>query len=146
MGERRPCVDCLRPHVSAAINDSRRPESAAEKKLKGALERAQQSEKQKLLAKEKKLALNLLTKVNGHLSSLQVIVSKDDFGNVPPMIRKPLLDAEAKRVRVAKEAEEACDAGGCVMDIKDATNMMTTDRKSIALATDMLTTMAKASS
>ncbi len=125
-----------------------REETQPEKKARLALERAQAKESSKLLMANSKMAEAVLAKVGGILISLGAILEKEQMSMVAPLIRDPLsrhmvafqlLKTKAESVLLL-EGEGELGIG----DLKDLIKQIAEAKKAIALATQMLATLARA--
>ncbi len=113
-----------------------------------AFERAQAKESSKLMIANSKMAEAVLAKVGGILISLGAILEKEQMSMVAPLIRDPLsrhmvafqlLKTKAESVLLL-EGEGELGIG----DLKDLIKQIAEAKKAIALATQMLATLARA--
>jgi hypothetical protein len=125
-----------------------REETMPERKARCALERAQARESSKRLAANSKLADAILAKVGGIIISLSAILEKEQMAMVAALIRDPLSQHMAAFQLLKTKAESVLlmegegDLG--VRDIKDLIKHIAAAKKAIALATQMLATLARA--
>jgi hypothetical protein len=113
-----------------------------------ALERAQDKEAAKLLMANSKKAEAILAKVGAVLLSLEAILDKEKMSMVAPLIRDPLTRHLAAFQLIKTNAESVILLGGEgeleIDDIKDLIKQIAEAKKAIALATQMLATLARA--
>jgi hypothetical protein len=125
-----------------------RPETELEKKARLALERAQAKEASKRLLANSKAAEAVLAKVGGIIIALGAILEKENMNMVAPLIRDPLSTHLANFEALKSNAESVLLAGGegelDINDIKDLVKQIAEAKKAIALATQMLATLARA--
>ena len=125
-----------------------RPETELEKKARLALERAQAKESSKLLTANSKMAEAVLAKVGGILIAFGAILDKEQMSMVAPLIRDPLSTHMAAFQLMKTNAESVILMGGegelDIDDIKDVIKQIAEAKKAIALATQMLATLARA--
>jgi hypothetical protein len=119
-----------------------------EKRARLALERAQDKEAAKLLVANSKKAEAVLAKVGAVLISLGAILEKEKMDMVAPLIRDPLSRHLAAFQLIKSNAESVILLGGEgeleIDDIKDLIKQIADAKKAIALATQMLATLARA--
>jgi hypothetical protein len=125
-----------------------REETMPERKARFALERAQAKEDSKRLAANSKMAEAILAKVAPIIISLSAIMEKDQMAMVAPLIRDPLLQhmAAFRLLKTAAESVLLLEGEGelGINDIKDLIKNIAEAKKAIALATQMLATLARA--
>jgi wyosine [tRNA(Phe)-imidazoG37] synthetase (radical SAM superfamily) len=113
-----------------------------------ALERAHEKESNKLLLANSKMAEAILAKVGGILLSLAAILEKEHMVLVAPLIRDPLTKHLAAFQLLKTKAESVILLGGegelDITDIKEVIKQIAEAKKAIALATQMLATLARA--
>jgi hypothetical protein len=124
-----------------------REETMPERKARCALERAQSRESSKRLAANSKLADAILAKVGGIIISLSAILEKEQMAMVAALIRDPLSQHMAAFQLLKTKAESVLlmeGEGDLGVDIKDLIKHIAAAKKAIALATQMLATLARA--
>jgi len=107
------------------------------------LVRAKKAEADKHVEKQKKAAALLLPKVGVHLNNIRLVTNKDEFAFLPEIIRTPLECAQQRFEVLADSLQESISSGGDVPDNKAITAELAQGKKHIALATSMLSTIAK---
>jgi hypothetical protein len=128
----------------------KREESAAEKKAREALERAQQRESDKHCLAAVRNAEAVIKKSTSIISAIKPLTSNPSFGDVAPVIAGPVTTALEKFEGYVQLAEATIAAGGKnssvgdVPVVADLAAEMASTRKSANLLTAMLATMAKA--
>jgi hypothetical protein len=125
-----------------------RVETQPELRARLALERAQEKEAAKLLTANTKKAEAVLSKLGAILISLEAILEKEQMSMVAPLIRDPLFAHQAAFRSLKTKAESVILLGGEgeleIDDLKDLVKQIAEAKKSIALATQMLATLARA--
>jgi hypothetical protein len=125
-----------------------REETEPEKKARLALERAQDKEAAKLLAANSKKAEAVLAKVGAVLISLGAILERENMNMVAPLIREPLSRHMAAFQLLKINAESVLMLGGEgeleIDDLKDLIKQIADCKKAMALAVQMLATIARA--
>jgi hypothetical protein len=125
-----------------------REETQPEKKARLLLERAQDKETGKILAANSKKAEAVLAKVGAVLIALRAILEKERMTMVAPLIRDPLSSFLAAFQLHKINAESVLELGGegdvGVDDLRDLIKQIAEAKKAIALATQMLATLARA--
>jgi hypothetical protein len=125
-----------------------RVETQPELRARLALERAQSKEAGKLLTANTKKAEAVLSKVGAIIISLAAILEKEQMSMVAPLIRDPLSRHLAAFQLLKTTAESVILLGGEgeleIGDLKDLIKQIAEAKKAIALATQMLATLARA--
>jgi hypothetical protein len=125
-----------------------RGESQAEKKARLAYEKSKEKEEEKERVMMCKIANNMIGKLGPQIVQLETLTGKPELQFVASVIRDPILRDFARFKQLHDNAKEVIDTSGHVplqeTDVKALQADIASSKKNIALACQILATVARA--